>query len=253
MMKSKCNIAKCICMILAALMGVLSACAFYDESAGDKDAVSFVEDSAVNDINNESLVNSEVLSSSVEESYKTVLLENGDFVSFDLQNRNLNLSDIKDVVTDDDSITVTIPQFAIIDLDNDGESEVVLWIQINGISDYGFEILRYQEGTVYGYTLPYMAFMNLKVDGTFLFSDGAADFGIGTLKFSESGYVVDRLYYSESKYDSDNELSVQYVANGDICSEEEFNHIVGSQEEKSNVNWYGFTDDNVNSVFENMF
>lgn len=55
-MKRKCN--KCICIILAALMSALSACAFYDKSADDKDAVSMVEDSSVNDINNESQVNS---------------------------------------------------------------------------------------------------------------------------------------------------------------------------------------------------
>lgn len=55
------------------------------------------------------------------------------------------------MVTDDDSIVVEIPQFAIIDLDNDGENEIVLWIQMNGVSDYGFEVLRYQNGVVYGY------------------------------------------------------------------------------------------------------
>lgn len=157
------------------------------------------------------------------------------------------------MVTDDDSIVVEIPQFAIIDLDNDGENEIVLWIQMNGVSDYGFEILRYQNGVVYGYTLPYRGFMNLKTDRTFLFSGGAADLGIGKLKFSENGYNVDKLHYSEARYDSNNELSVQYFGNGVPCSEEEFNVIVGNQEEKSNVNWYNLTDDSVNSAFENRF
>lgn len=249
------NICKLMCMILAVLL--VSACAFDDKSADDGETERTVEDSSVNETDSESQPDSELPFSSAEESYKEILLGNEDFISTDLQNRSLHLSDIKDVITDDDSITVTIPQFAIIDLDTDGENEVVLWIQIkgadDGFADYGFEILRYQEGAVYGYTLPYRAFINLKTDGTFMYSGSAADFGIGKLKFSENGYIVDKLYYSESVYDSNNELSVQYFANGIACTEEEWTHIAGSQEEKNNVNWYSLTDDSINSVFASGF
>lgn len=185
---------------------------------------------------------------SLEESYQAVLLNNGDFFSTDLQNEKINLTNIKEVVTDDDSITVTANKFAMMDLNNDGENEVILWLQINGVSDFGFEILRYQEGSVYGYTLFYREFMDLKTDGTFSFSGGAADWGIGKLSFSGNEYTINKLYYCESQYDSDNELEVQYFSNGTPYSEEEFNDDISRQEEKGNVNWYDVTTDNVRAV-----
>ncbi len=206
------------------------------------------------DINNEQLNNSSVEGDeqsplSAEDNYKAVLLNNGDFISTDMQNKKMNLTNIKEVVTDDESITVAATKFAVMDLDNDGQNEIVLWIQINGVSDYGFEILRYQEGIVYGYTLQYREFMDLKTDGTFTFSEGAADLGIGKLSFSENGYVIDKLYYSESQYNSNNELEVQYIANGTLYSEDEFNNDMSHQGEKSNVKWYDLTPGNVESAF----
>lgn len=185
---------------------------------------------------------------SMEERYRAILLSNGEFVCTDLQNKGLSIEKIKEAVTDDDSVTAGVSKFAYADLDNDGANEIVLWIQINGISDYGFEILRYQEDTVYGYTLPYTALMNLKSDGTFIFSGGAADIGIGKMRYAEGGYIADKLYYSESGYDSNNELEVQYFANGEKCSEEEFNDIMRQQEEKQNMEWYDLTLESVRNA-----
>ena len=122
--------------------------------------------------------------------YKSILLGTSNFICTDLGNKSLNISEIGQAVTDDDSITVNATKFAVTDLDGDGEEEVVLWLQINGVSDYGFEILHEQNGEIYGYTLQYRAFMDLKTDGTFLFSGGAADSGIGKMSFSETGYII---------------------------------------------------------------
>lgn len=199
--------------------------------------------------NDSSVERDEQLHLSAEDNYKAVLLNNEDFISTDMQNKKINLTNIKEVVTDDESIAAAATKFAVMDLDNDGQDEIILWIQINGISDYGFEILRYQEGAVYGYTLQYREFMDLKTDGTFIFSDGAADLGIGKLSFSGNGYVIDKLYYSESQYNSNNELEVQYIANGTLYSEEEFNNDMSHQGEKSNVKWYDLTPSNVESAF----
>lgn len=189
-------------------------------------------------------------SPSPEESYKEILLNNGKFICTDLQNRELSVEQINEAVTDDDSITVAVSKFAAADLSGDGENELVLWIQINGVSDYGFEILRYQEDAVYGYTLPYRAFMEPKTDGTFIFSGGAADSGIGKLRFSEDGYTIDKLCYSESEYDSNNKLKVQYFIDGETCSEEEFTDAMRRQEEKQDVRWYDLTEDDVKLAFE---
>lgn len=202
-----------------------------DENSGQAQ-VSINEDSEQsNNISNEQVENSLL---SIGESYKAILLGNGHFISTDLHNKGLSLQDIGEAVTDDDSITVKATQFTIIDLDDDGESEIVLWIQINGISDYGFEILHYQEGAVYGYTLPYRAFMNLKTDGTFLFSGGASDSGIGKLKLSEDGYTVENII-------------------DEAYSEEEFDTAMNQQEIKQDVDWYDLSVNNVNIALEDKF
>jgi hypothetical protein len=182
--------------------------------------------------------------------YKSILLGKSNFICTDLANKSLNISEIGRAVTDDDSVTVSAAKFAIIDMDGDGKVEIVLWLQINGISDYGFEILHYQNGEIYGYTLQYRAFMNLKTDGTFLFSDGAADSGIGKMIFSETGYSVSAQAYSQSGYDSNNELTVQYFVNDESCSEDEFNDVINGQEQKADVEWYDLSENNVNTILD---
>lgn len=175
-----------------------------------------------------------------ENTYKSILLGQSNFICTDLANKSLNISEIGQAVTDDDSVTVSATKFTIVDIDGDGEDEAVLWLQINNISDYGFEILHYQNGEIYGYTLQYRAFMNLKTDGTFLFSGGAADSGIGKMTFSETGYSVNTQAYSQSGYDTNNELNVQYFINDESCSEDEFNDVLNVQEQKADVEWYDF-------------
>ena len=186
-----------------------------------------------------------------ENAYKSILLGKSNFICTDLANESLNISEIGRAVTDDDSVTVSATKFAMIDIDGDGEDEVVLLLQINGISDYGFEILHYRNGEIYGYTLPYRAFMNLKTDGTFLFSGGAADYGIGKMTFSETGYSVRAMAYSQSGYDENNELTIQYFVNDEPCSEDEFNDVISGQEQKADVEWYDLSENNVNAVLGN--
>ena len=185
---------------------------------------------------------------SEENSYKSILLGKSNFICADLANRSLNISEIGQVVTDDDSVTINATKFAIIDIDGDGENEVVLGLQINGISDSDFVILHYQNGEIYGYTLVYRAFMNLKTDGTFIFSSGSADWGIGRISFSEAGYSINEQAYCQSGHDSNNELTVQYFVNDASCSEDEFNDAVNSQEQKANVEWYDLSENNINAV-----
>lgn len=186
--------------------------------------------------------------SGAEDLYKAILENRDFFVSPENDNEKLNLETIGKAVTDDESVTVKATQFALVDLDSDGEKEVVLLIQINGVSDYGFEILKVQAGTVYGYTLPYRSFMSLKTDGTFTFSGGAADSGVGKIIFWEGGYDIDKLCYSVSQYNSANALEVKFYADGAECSEEEYHSILAEQEEKPDATWYELTLDNINAV-----
>ncbi len=164
-----------------------------------------------------------VNSSDGEADYKSILLGKKDFICTDwANNKRLNIEEIKQAVTDEDGITVRAVKFAKLDLDGDGEDEVVLWLQVNGHLDYGFEVLHYHDGEVYGYTLPYRAFYELKTDGTFIYSGGAADSGIGKIKFSGTEYSI--------------------IEKGDYSG-------AGAQKRKTDVKWYELSDDNINAVF----
>ena len=167
----------------------------------------------------------EKTSSGMIERYKAILLGDEDFVNIDHsdQDISLNIENIKEVVSDEDWVTAKVIKFTVIDLDGNGENEIVLWIQSNGGSDYGFEILYFQDQEVYGFTLPYRGFMDLKTDGTFYSSGGMDNRGIRRLRLSERGYTIEEVSESESK------------------------------EEKADVEWYDLSPDNVELAFENKF
>lgn len=178
--------------------------------------------------------------------FYAVLQGSKSFYSTDI-NQNLTINELGRVISDDSGITVKVLKFASADLDGDGTPEAVLWLQVNGNDAYGFEILRQQGGQIYGYTLPYRSFMELKQDGTFSFSSGAADSGFGTLSFSDKAYTVNEITHSQSAYDANNELTVSYFVNGQAASEAEYLAAVEKQNEKESVSWYDFTNENIAS------
>lgn len=183
-----------------------------------------------------------------EHNYKSVLLGKSNFICTDLDNKSLNINEIKQVVSDEDWVTASVIKFAVTDLDGDGDEEVALWIQANSDTDWGFEILDDQNGKIHGYTLWYRSFMNLKADGTFSTSHGAADSGMGRITFSETGYNIIETY-SESTYDAINEeWIVEYFADNEPCSVDEFYEITEGQEQKADVEWYDFSENNINAV-----
>lgn len=74
--------------------------------------------------------------------------------------------------------------YAVFDLDDDGTSEIILNMDVRKVKDYGTLILRYEEDTVVGYNLWARGFGDLKSDGTFVYSGGAFDHGVGKIDFS---------------------------------------------------------------------
>ena len=183
--------------------------------------------------------------------YQSVLQNKTQFFSVDA-NKDLNISQLNLVVSEDSSVKSKATKFAIVDLDNDGIPEVILWLAVNNNDDFGFEVLRHQDGVVYGYTLSYRSFMDLKEDGTFSFSSGAADFGFGTLEFKEKVYTVDMISYSESSYDSNNNQIISYFVNHESATEEEFLSAFNTQSEKTGATWYDFTDENIDKLFSDF-
>lgn len=239
------------------ISGIMIGCSTIETGASEKSAQVDIDTTNLNleyniysqaDLTDDDDSDTDKISNGVQNNYKSILLGQKNFISTDLSNESLNIDEIGKAITIDDSITVNATKFAIIDIDGDGEDEIVLWLQINGISDYGFEILHDQKGKVYGYTLQYRAFMGLKTDGTFTFSSGAADSGIGKMIFSKTGYSIIKQAYSQSKYDSNNESTIQYFINDESCSKDEFNAVINAQEQKSDIEWHDLSENNINAV-----
>ena len=179
--------------------------------------------------------------------YKSVLQNKTQFFSTDAK-KNLNISQLNQAVSDDDSVKVKAIKLAIADLENDEIPEVILWLDVNTNEYYGFEVLRYRDGVVYGYTLPYKSFMDLKDDGTFSFSSGTADSGFGKVKFTENGYSIDKITYSESSDNSGNNQITSYFVNNQSASEEDFLSAINKQSDKTAITLYDFTDENIEKL-----
>lgn len=184
---------------------------------------------------------------SPKEVYLSVLQDKAPFFSIDA-NKELNISQLNQTVSDNSSVTTKVTKFAIVNLENDDIPEVILWLSVNNNNDYRFEILRYQDGLVYGYTLPYRSFMDLKDDGSFSFSSGAADFGYGTMELTEKGYTINRISYSESVYDSNNNQIISYFVNNESATNEDFLTSINEQSEKTGATWYDYNDDNMEKI-----
>ncbi|MBR5447400.1 MAG: hypothetical protein IKV40_03140, partial [Clostridia bacterium] len=98
-----------------------------------------------------------------------------------------------------DGTVYSLKKYTILDLDGDGRVEMVLWI-VRYTNDYvGFLVLHREGDVVYAHELPYRGMTGLKSDGTFSFSSGAADSGIGKIEFSGDTFSVIKLAYSESE------------------------------------------------------
>lgn len=189
---------------------------------------------------------------SSEESYKAVLLGKEDFINSSETGEILDVVNIRDIwktFAASEMPSARVKQFAIVDMDGDGKKEIVL-SNDTGATVEGFEILRFEDGKVYGYHFGLRALNCLKEDGTSTGSGGASDTTIKRILFLEKGYTIDALYESKPQYNSD---EILYYANGEICSEEEFQEAIRRQDEKADAVWYELTPENVDLAFENRF
>ena len=205
-----------------------------------------------NDAQNENTEDpSEQSLGSEEKSYKSVLLGESNFRNRSgLVDESLNISEIKRAVgDDDDDVVVRVLKFAVVDIDGDEEEEVVLRIQVGHNDYWGFEILHYLNGEIYGYPIWYRSFMDLKTDGTFSISYSAADQGVGRMTFSETGYSISEAY-TYTTFLGDGEYTVEYFVDNEPCSMDDYFDVVEGQDQKADVEWYDFSEDNINAVLQ---
>ena len=173
--------------------------------------------------------------------YQLVLQNKAEFFSTDA-NKNLNISQLNQAISPE--VTVDVANFAVVDIGHGGTPAVILSLNVNG-NGYGVEVLSYQDGIVYGYTFSGRQFGDLRTDGTFVSSGGAADVGICTITFDKNTYLIDKFTYCESKTDSENNVSESYFVNHQSATEDEYNAAFSQWQKIPYVTWYDFTAANI--------
>jgi len=178
---------------------------------------------------------------SVLDAYKAVLLNNAEFFSIDNQ-RKLTLDDF---LTNQElyGVVFKVTRFTVLDLDGDKAPEVVLELTVANNPEF-YEVLHDVNGTVYGYNLVYRGLEALKTDGTFLYSNGAADNGYGKLSFQADAYETEILGYTESSQ-SNTGITIAYFIDNKSVTEEAYQSFSQEQDGKDDVVWYEFSQENV--------
>lgn len=119
-----------------------------------------------------------------------------------------------------------------------GVPETVLELTTGGIPEF-YEVLHYENGTVYGYCIVYRGLEMLKTDGTFLYSNGAADYGYGRLKFREDAYETDVLAHTGPS-PNDGGMDIAYDIGGEPVKEAAFAAFEREQNAKEDAVWIAF-------------
>lgn len=146
-----------------------------------------------------------------------------------------------------DRLNVTFPRFAIADVDQDTNDEIVLAMTVGDDEYYGYLVLKSADSTVWGYEISYRSMLSLKADGTFSFSSGAADNGFGYL--NPEGDLIYLVKLAESVSDDE---SVSYFLNGKKVSESLYRDAITMQDQKPDAIWYDLTDENMMSVMNEI-
>lgn len=173
------------------------------------------------------------------EAYKQVLTNKAEFFSTESKKkRYLN------VFLDNNDIYETMfkaTHFTVLDMD--GDKVVVLELSVSDEPEF-YEVLHYRNDTVYGNLIVYRGLEGLKEDGTYIYSNGAADNGIGKLKFKEDTLETDVLGYSKSSQENDN-LILSYFIKDEPVTKESFDSFLKEQLDKKDVVWYEFSQENI--------
>lgn len=181
------------------------------------------------------------------EIYQEVLRGNRDFED-SANGGSLKITGAKEMFTQDANAAMSPGQFTLVDLDGDGEPETVVAMMGSDNSPVGNLVLHCQENTVYGYVFFYREMSEIKADGSFLGSGGAANVSLCRLSFDRREYRLDEFTYSRSSYDSGNNLIMTYVVNSGESTQEEYETAYSQWEELPGVEWYDFTETDIDGM-----
>ena len=182
------------------------------------------------------------------EIFKAVLLGDSPFFyCSDGKAETMVITDVP-VLFDEYDPLMKIWEFSVVDLNGDGEDEVILFV-VGVAGDMGGKVILHQIGNkIYGYTADNRTLLDLKMDGSYGYSDptGVTEVGIAAIvDFSEAEYTVDKISYAIGTYKGLD----SFVADYQPVTEEEYLDVISKQNQKENAEWYEFTDENINILF----
>lgn len=175
------------------------------------------------------------------EAYQAVLKNQAELFSTDSKKKLY----LHDFLTNQEiyGTALTVTHFAVLDMDGDKVPEVVLELSVNKEPQF-YEILHEMDDTVCGYLIVYRGLELLKADGTFQYSSGAADTGIGKLKFGSTVFRTEPSGYSESGPDG----TISFFRNKKPVTKEVFDSLLKEQSEKKDAVWYEFTPEKIEAT-----
>ncbi|OIK08919.1 hypothetical protein [Bacillus sp. MUM 13] len=172
------------------------------------------------------------------DAYKKVLLNKVSFFSVN-DNKNVYLNKLNS--------PSKVINFTVLDMDGDKTPEVI--VQLSYGNDYPYpdfvEVLHYSNGKVNGFNYNYRGLMGIKTDGTYSWSNGAADNGYSKLRYSSGVYKEIELGHRQSSYDTKGNLKLSYFINNKSVSEASYSSFSKIQDGKKDVAWYNITQQNI--------
>ena len=179
------------------------------------------------------------------ETYKAVLQNKKAFYSTD--DKKYYLLDEFDYWNELDNLPLKAVRFAVVDMDGDGMPEIVL--ELTSGFDGAFEVLHYEEGTVFGFNHSYRGLLGLTSNGIYEGSNGAGVSGFFRSSFKKDTYSEEALGYTE--YADDGRTT--YHIGKEIVSEERYDEFLEGMWTHARENeavWHEYTDAGVASVFK---
>lgn len=131
--------------------------------------------------------------------------------------------------------TVAITKSALVDLDQDGVTEAVLQITLDGVPEW-LVILHTENGIVQGQTERYRTLKHIKADGTIHWTGGTITRdSVERMVFDPSYWTQDSLLRLEEGIDG-----TTYFAGGSTVSQAEFEAAMQEHESQPDVQWVDF-------------
>jgi len=180
----------------------------------------------------------EIDNTSLMNEYLDVLKSNKPFC---LINRNLthDSKEGKNILLSEwlEESNLEIVQFTIIDFEGNSTPEVIIELSFHGDRIVFYDV----GGKIYAAEFTFRGMTEIKKDGTFTGSSGAASSNISKLQFT-NGITEILLGYSDLIYENNEPYEVYYI-NNEKVSEDEYSTFVKKNFEKEDTEWYSYSKD----------